>query len=265
MLYIFRIITSLRFYAGIVCMSLFVFIITKSDVFSFRWVPAMNVSTSLTIGESSFVPRKNIQNKLIAITYTNIAVGNEGSNSFVTTSIGSPDGDDVSKALFYTQSLTTILKTDIVWLMKNASEKQSVMQTFLSQWDILLRQASIVATSIQSTLARYNAKLSTCQSSKSDADTRYNQWLSVNNASQVDSATKQATQANQCIAQYTTIIKSNQWVLTRLTNAIKQTTTYITLVRTHQTTILSHPELINSTTPSEILQLQKSLSTARWL
>ena len=225
----------------------------------------MNVSTSLTIGESSFVPRKNIQNKLIAITYTNIALGNEGSDSLVTTNIGSPDGDDVSKALFYTQSLTTVLKTDIVWLMNNANEKNSVMQTFLSQWDILLRQSSIVATNIQSTLAKYNAELATCQSSKSDADTRYTQWLSLNNASQVDTATRQATQANQCIAQYTTMIKSDQWVLTRLTNAIKQVTTYITLVRTHQTTIISHPELINSTTPSEILQLQKNLTTARWL
>lgn len=91
MLTIFRLITSLRFYAGIICMSFLVLWLSQTTALSFRWVPAIGISTSINKGNQTFVPRKAIQEKAIALTYTNIFIGNEGSSQLTQTQIGSPD------------------------------------------------------------------------------------------------------------------------------------------------------------------------------
>jgi phage shock protein A len=159
--------------------------------------------------------------------------------------------------------LWTIFKTDTIWLINNSEDKSMILSTFLSQWETTIRQATLTAQQLQSTIAQDNANLVVCQANKASADTRYNQWLTDNNAVLVQDATEKATEYNECIARLSTSIKSNQWVVNRLGAAITKTQSYIGLIRANQSTILSHPELINSSTPSDILQLQKDLTTLR--
>ena len=262
---LFRFITSRWFYAGILCMGLLVFGLTKIDVSWFRRKAAIGVSTSLRVGEQWLAPRKKVQDASIALVYANIKIGNDGSDSLISTPnmIGSPEWDDVSKALFFTTSLQKIFKTDIVWLISRADEKSTIMQTFLNQWETTIRQATITAQQLQSTIAKNNVSLVSCQAQKASASSRYNEWLNNNNASAVHSATVEASTANECIARLTTDTNSHLWVLDRLTAAINQTQAYISLIRSNQSTILTHGDLINSSTPASILQLQNDLSTIR--
>lgn len=235
--------------------------LSKTQVWSFRWTPAQSISTSISVWNKVFTPNKTIQDKMIALTYSNISLGNQWSAQLI--QVGSPDGDDVSKALFFTKSLQDIFKTDIVWLVRRSDDKSTIVQTFLNQGETAIRQATITASNLQATISRQQTALGACQSSKEDADVRYNQWLSKDNASQVDAATKQASEANECIARQNTLITSNQWVLDRLTKAIASLTSYISLVRSNKSTIINYPDLINSNTPSEIIDLQQSLTSLK--
>jgi hypothetical protein len=76
-------------------MGFLVFGLTKIDVSSFRRKAAIWVSTSLRIGEQWLAPRKKIQDSAIALTYANIKIGNNGSDSLISnqTTIGSPEWD----------------------------------------------------------------------------------------------------------------------------------------------------------------------------
>ena len=264
MFIIFRLITSRRFYAGIICSTFFVMRVSQIEVSSFRWTPAISVSTSLHVADKKFIPNSKIKEKIIALTYMNISLGNEWSASF-NTDIGSPDGDDVSKALFYTKSLTNIVKTDIVSIIARSEDKSTIMQTFLSQWETTIRQATLIENNLQSIITRQTNALLSCQTSKSSADSLYVQWLSTDNASQVATATTQATQANECLGKQNTIINSAKWVLDRLNKINTKANIYITLIRNNKNTILQYPDLIDSNTPANILEFQKSLNTMRGL
>lgn len=261
MLYLFRLITSRRFYIGMLCMSLVVFGLTKLDVFSFRWTPAVNVSTSLELGTHQFIPRKHIKELAIAIVYENITIGNEWSHQYLTLGEQTIEWSDIVQATQLTQLLEGIMKTDIIDMIRRSDDKQSIIQTFLSQWDVTLRQSRIVAQRLQSTILSSNTQLVSCQNKKSQADTTYRQGLAQHNVVLIDQATQQATEANTCIADMSTKIKSLEWVLWYLVSAANKSQAYISLVRTHQYTIVTYPDLIGSETPANILQLQKDFAT----
>lgn len=139
------------------------------------------------------------------------------------------------------------------------------MQTFLNQGENLLRQASITAQNLQNTIVKEQSSLATCQIDKTEADTQYTYGLSTNNSSQVESATAKATIANECIGRQNTIINSTDGVLDRLTTAITNSTNYTILIRNNQLTIIQYPDLVNSSTPQELLDLQRSLTNVRSL
>gem|GEM_PF-4989108 len=71
-----------------------------------------------------------------------------------------------------------------------------------------MRQSRIVAQRLQSTILSSNTQLVSCQNKKSQADTTYRQGLAQHNVVLIDQATQQATEANTCIADMSTKIKS---------------------------------------------------------
>jgi hypothetical protein len=74
MLKIFRLITNIRFYAGIVCMTLLMLFFSKTDVFSFRWLPSLSVSTSMKQLDTTYIIQQKIADNAVLLTYANIAV-----------------------------------------------------------------------------------------------------------------------------------------------------------------------------------------------
>ena len=154
---VFRLITSRRFYAGIVCMMIFSLLVSRSDVSSFSWVPSISLSRMTSSSDQSFVPNKQIREKAVAIVYTNILIGNEGASQIL--DVGSPEGNDVSKALFFTKLLQDTVRTDVVSLVRNSSERSVVLQSFLTQGDVGIKQATLTASHISQTITKHQLAL----------------------------------------------------------------------------------------------------------
>lgn len=261
MIYIFRLITSRRFYLGMLFTSLVVFGLTKMDVVWFRRTPAVNVSTSLKVGNQQFTPRQHIRNVATMIIYKHIQLWNEWSAGFLTLGNTQIQGNDVEQATQLTQLLTTYNQTNVIDLVRHSHDRTTDIQTFLNQGNTTVRQAQYINQRLQSTINSYNTQLSTCKVNKSAADTSYRQGLSSNNATLIDQATKKAIEMNTCIANSSTSINSLQGVYNNLSNVIKKSQQYIAVIRTHQSTLVTYPDLIGTDTPSTIIQLQKDFAS----
>jgi len=74
MLRIFRAITSLRFYAGMICMIFVMLFFTKTDVFSFRWLPSLSVSTTIKEIDTTYISQQKIADNTVLLTYANISL-----------------------------------------------------------------------------------------------------------------------------------------------------------------------------------------------
>lgn len=59
--------------------------------------------------------------------------------------------------------------------MSHSDDKNTILASFLSQGETTIRQATITAQQLQSTIAQDSTNLAVCQANKAAADTRYNQ------------------------------------------------------------------------------------------
>jgi hypothetical protein len=74
MIKVFRLITNIRFYIGIVVMLVLLFFFSKNDVLSFRWLPSLSVSTTMKQIDTTYIIKQKIADNAILLTYANIAV-----------------------------------------------------------------------------------------------------------------------------------------------------------------------------------------------
>ena len=74
MLKLFRLITNIRFYAGIVCMIFLMLWFSKTDVLSFRWLPSLSVSTSIKQSDMTYLSKQKIADQAVLLTYANITL-----------------------------------------------------------------------------------------------------------------------------------------------------------------------------------------------
>lgn len=90
MLRLFRIITSFWTYVILIGSLVFIFIISKTDVFSFRRLPSLAVVTQTKQREGVYMAHKRISEQAILLAYLNISLGHDA------WSLGSEfDGGDI--------------------------------------------------------------------------------------------------------------------------------------------------------------------------
>lgn len=228
------------------------------DVISYRRTAPTIVNTQIQIWNNDFRPSSHTKQTAVMLTYSNINLGIKWSAS-IASPLLSADGDDVSQALALTNNLKTIRQTNILTLIKQSNEKSLTLRTYLGQTETNVRQWSFVMTRLQNRISNAQSIISNCTTQKTQASSLYNQWLNTSNAWLINTATEQGKIANACIAEQQTVITTIQWLIDRLREQITRTTEYTSIISQYQTVILSHGDLLNTTTPETLISLQSAL------
>ena len=227
---------------------------TKTDVFSFRWLPSLSVSTTIKEINTSYISQQKIADNTVLLTYANISLWHEWWSSH-TAWLEDLNGDTVSKALISIKNLQTIRSTDVLQL-KNSQWWVEWLSTVVQQWNTTLSQSQNIVASLQWSIAEAQAKVDGCTAQKTQADEIYRQWLAGNNSLLIDQATIQAQQASVCISTSGVTVKSLNGVLLNLQSEIIKTQKYITFVNTNQNLITQYNDLLGGEVPSQLVQLQ---------
>lgn len=251
-------ITNIRFYAGIICMTLLILFFSKNDVFAFRWLPSLSVSTSIKQVDTTYIIQKKISESAILLTYANISIWHNWW-SVPWWSLQDLNGDTINKALTSIKNLQIIRTTDVLKI-KNSWFGTDWLNVFLQQWETSLLESQNIATELQNSIDVEQSQVDLCTSQKSQSDELYRQWLSSNNANQIEQATQQAQEASSCISTHWVTIKSFNWVLINLNTEIEKTKKYITLVTTNKWLISQYNDLLVWEIPSQLVQLQKEFN-----
>ena len=259
MLKLFRLITNIRFYAGIVCMIFLMLWFSKTDVLSFRWLPSLSVSTSIKQSDMTYLSKQKIADQAVLLTYANITLWHEWWTSSMAW-LEDLDGDTVSKALLSIKNLQTIRSTNVLQ-MKDSQSNREWISTLLQQWQTTLLQSQSIASILQWSIAESQSQVNGCTSQKSQADEMYRQWLAANNATMIEQATTQAQQSSTCISTAGVSVKSLNGVLTNLNTEMIKTQKYITLVQNNQSLITQHTDLLGGEVPAQLVQLQKDFQS----
>jgi len=255
---IFRLFTSIRLYLGCIVAIILVMILSRMDVISYRWTAPSIVNTQIQLGNNTFRPTTHTKQTAIMLTQSNISLGIKWSSS-ISSPILSANGDDISQALALTTNLKTIRQTDIIALIATSTDKPLTLRTYLGQTETTVRQWSFVMTRLQNRISNAQSIISNCTTQKTQASSLYNQWLNTSNAWLINTATEQGKIANACIAEQQTVITTIQWLIDRLSDQMTKTTEYTSIISQYQTVILSHGDLLNTTTPETLISLQSAL------
>lgn len=258
MSFVFRLISNIRFYAGMICMIVLMVFATRTNVFSFRWVPSLAVSTTEKIINTTYLNQKKLSHEAVLITYAHIRIGNEGANKSVW---WFPDlqGDAVSRAITMTQHLQRVRTTDILSL--RSSDGADGIVSHLRYTQTSLWQAQPLLFPLQEMITTTQQRIDTCTASKSQADALYNAWLTNYDARQVTQATTQAQEASSCISTQTVQRNSAQWVLKNLQTEMTNTQNYLTLIQRNQSLLVEYGNLVPTEIPSQLVQLQRELQS----
>ncbi len=227
---------------------------TKTDVFSFRWLPSLSVSTTIKEIDTTYISQQKIADNAVLLTYANISLWHEWWSSH-TAWLEDLNGDTVSKALISIKNLQTIRSTDVLQL-KTSQWWVEWLSTVLQQWNTALSQSQNIVVSLQGSIAEAQAKVDGCTAQKTQADEMYRQWLAGNNSLLIDQATTQAQQASVCISTSGVTVKSLNGVLLNLQSEVTKTQKYITFVNTNQRLITQYNDLLGGEVPSQLVQLQ---------
>ena len=260
MLKVFRIITSIRFYAGMICMILLMLLIPNTDVFSFRWVPSLSVSTTTKIIDTTYFSQKKVSDYAVMLTYSNITLWHSSSSSVLSQWWFSDlNWDIITKALTATKNLNTVRSTNVLQV-NNSDNSVDGIGLLLQQAQIILSQSQSLVTPLQYMIDEEQSKIDSCTSQKSQADELYNDALKNQQSTQVSQATLQAQEASVCIATATVSLRSKNGVLKNLTTEITKVQDYVEIVTRNKTLIVKYGSLLDGTIPSELVQLQQELS-----
>lgn len=260
MLKVFRIITSIRLYAGMLSAVLLMVLIPETEVFSFRWVPSLSVSTTNKIIDTTYFSQKQVSDYIVMLTYSNISVWHTSSDSVMKQwGLSDLNGDITTKALTATKNLNTIRSTNVLQI-NNSDTSVDGVGLLLQQTKIVLNQSQSLVSPLQQMIDEEQAKIDNCTSQKSDADKIYNEWLKNQQSLQVSQATLQAQEASVCIATATVSLRSKTWVLNNLTDEISKTQDYEEIITRNKDLITKYGSLLDGTIPSDLVQVQNELS-----
>jgi len=259
MLKLFRLITNIRFYAGIVCMIFLMLWFSKTDVLSFRWLPSLSVSTSMKQGDLVYVAQQKIADNAVLLTYANITLWHEWWTSSMAW-LEDLNGDTVSKALLSIKNLQTIRSTNVLQ-MKNSQSGVDGLSTISQQWQTTLYQSQAIVSLLQWSIAESQSQVDGCTAQKTQADEMYRQWLAANDATTIEQATLQAQQSSTCISTAGVTVKSLNGVLLNLQSEIEKTQKYITFITTNQGLITQYNDLLGWEVPAQLVQLQKDFQS----
>ncbi len=260
MLKIFRIITSLRFYAGIACMIFLMFIWWNTNVLSFRRLPSLSVSTTLKQSDTHYISQQKIAHYVVALTYANIEVWHGEWWWISIWGMGTMVGSIINQALVGIQNLQLIQKIDILQL-QNSDKSIDGIATFIQQGQTTIQQSQWISSELQWVIADAQAKVDACTVQKTQADELYRQWLTAHDAVIIDQATTQAQEASVCISTYSVTVKSNNWILLSLAAEIERTQKYITLAQNNSELIRQYWWLVAGEVPAQLVQLKKDISS----
>lgn len=259
MLKIFRIITNIRFYAGIVCMLFFVLLLSKTDALSFRWLPALSVVSSMNQWDITYVSQKKIANAAVLLAYANISLWHTRLWGSID-GLQDLDGDTMTKALTSIKNLQSITSTNVLQI-RDSKQWVTWLSTLIQQGKIALSQSQGLATILQWSIDELLSKVSACTAQKEKADELYRQGLTANNSTMINQATLQAQESSTCISTLGVSTKSMNGVLITLQSEIVKTQKYITLVETNQQLLAQYNELLDGEVPSQLVQLQKDFQS----
>lgn len=261
MLKIFRLITNIRFYAGIVCMFLLMLVFSKTDVLSFRRLPSLSVSTTVKQSNTTYLTQQKIADNFILLTYANISVWHQWwTSSSMIAWIEDLNGDTVSKSLLAIKNLQTIRSTN-VFQITNLQWADNGLSVLLQQWQTTLTQSQLLSTTLQWSVTEAQSQVDACTATKAKADELYRQWLSANDASMIDEATTSAKEASTCISTYGVSLKSLNGVLLNLNTEIDKTQKFLTLLTNNQWLIVQYNGILDGEVPSQLVQLQKDFQS----
>ncbi len=232
---------------------------SKTDVLSFRWLPSLSVSTTIKQSDIVYVAQQKIADQAVLLTYANITLWHEWWSSSVVW-LEDLNGDTVSKALISIKNLQSIRSTDVLQITNSESWVQW-LSIITQQWQTSLAQSQNIVLSLQSALDEAQSQVDSCTKQKTQADEMYRQWLAGTNSLLVDKATTQAQQASACISTNGVTIKSLNGVLLNLNSEITKTQKYITFITTNQTLITQYNDLLGGEVPSQLVQLQKEFQS----
>lgn len=228
------------------------------DVISYRWTGPQLVNTQIKLGDNDFHPQSRTAQTAVMLTHSNISLGIKWSAN-----LGWPlltaNGDDISQALALTNNLKTIRQTNIIRLVQQSSDKSLTLRTYRGQAETSIRQWSFITSKLHNRISNAQSIIATCTTQKTQASSLYNQWLNSNNAWLIERATEEGKVANSCIAEQQTIVTTLQGVIDRLSEQMEITTDYVSIINQYQSVILSHSDLINTSTPQTLLNLQSAL------
>lgn len=258
MSFIFRLISNIRFYAGMICMVILMWMATKTDIGAFRRVPALTISTTEKVNNTLHLKHKRISQQAIMLAYTHIRLWYNNNHFWADgSSIAELQGDLVSQAITATKNLQQVRTTDILQI-RNTDQANGIT-SHMRYTSSILAQAETLFVPLTTLIQEQESRITSCTNQKSQADALYNQWLSNYNAGQVAQATTTAIEASNCISSATVQRNSLQGILNTLSNEITKTRAYLTLITSNQSLLSEYGDIVPTEIPTQLLQLQQDL------
>ncbi len=155
-----------------------------------------------------------------------------------------------------------LLMTDIVTYLENSSDRETALDTLVSQLQYYQDNGGIYATQLQEIIGENTAEYNRCSDAKTEADSVFYQWLREGDAQSMQQGMSDSQTHAACQASKRVIVNAHKAMLERIQKNTTVTANLLQLLTQNREIIITHFMLFKDTYLEKLITVRDSLRLA---
>jgi len=249
---LFSIIKNKRFYAWFLTIMILYVVANYSNVRSSSWFTPRVTVENTVIWNRSFVPKKQINDLVLWITYSNVT------NWDLNRDIGSKiNVEDIASLVRFSQKIEIISNYDIYKSLKETTNRKYILDEHIKNLNDMYNQCQSMIPNMSNYIKNQQLEYTNCNNSKKQADTYYTQWIEKWDWALVDYGYRQATEYGDCETKQRITINAYTPIFEKIKNNYEKVKGQKEFIEKNYNLLVSNFELIESAQLDELLKLKK--------
>lgn len=221
---------------------------------SSRFVPRVTVE-NVIVGTNSFIPKKNITDLALGMTYSNITNWDLSRDESADI-----DPTNISSILKFSQQVEIVSSYDLYTNLQKSSNRKYIIDLYSSDLDQMYAKSQSVIPQISNFIKNQQIEYTNCVNAKKQADTYYNQWLDKNDASLVEYWYRQATEYGDCESKYRITINAYSPIFDKIKTSYIKIKDQRDFVTKNKDLLINNFDLLQWSQLEDLINLKNAVS-----
>ena len=245
---------NLWFYVWVGAVILLIYFFPWSSIGNIQ-LPSLPDFGSVRAQSSAYVPKRQISNTIIGLTYANMTIGQNRHDNTQSASYA----NDFEAMVGIRKELLELLERDFAQLMDNSTDREATLEWFITKLEYQIIQSKEVQMTAVWKMQDRETNFTNCSAQKEKADSWYLNAIELWDASYLDSLVIEAQEASKCMSDFRIKINAYALPLKQLQSITQISESYVLTLNDNTNNIVNYYELLRWDILQELINTKQKL------